>query len=274
MSLEFRTLQPEEFYREHLEAGERPDGRGLLERRPVTISRGHLGTADGSAVVKCGQTSVVCGIRAELTSPHPDRPRDGFIVPNFSFSMASLAPSSSLNLTQQISQFLLTVLSTSGCVDLSDLCVEAGLSVWVLYVDLLCLDNSGNLLDTSVIAMTSALETLTLPSVSMDSETKQIQVSRTERSKLKLNSLPSSSTVVTFSNLDNISTPFVLSDPTEEEEQLSNSQVTVVTVEDDVCHLVNPGGDLLTPTSLQQAVNLAFQRKSVCEQVSGSKRKK
>ena len=124
-TLQFRTLQPEEFYREHLEARERPDGRGLLERRPVTISRGHLGTADKSAVVKCGQTSVVCGIRAELTSPHAYRPLTGFIVPNFSFSMASLAPSSSLNLTPRISQFLLTVLSTPGCVDLSDLCVEA-----------------------------------------------------------------------------------------------------------------------------------------------------
>ena len=268
MSLEFRTLQPEEFYRQHLEAGERPDGRGLLERRPVSISRGHIGTADGSAVVKCGQTSVVCGIRAELTSPHPDRPQEGFIVPNFSFSTASLAPSNSLHLTQQISQFLLTVLSTSGCVDLSNLCVEAGLSVWVLYVDLLCLDNSGNLLDTSVTAMTSALETLTLPRVNVDQETKQIEVSRTERSKLNLNSKPSSSTVVTFSNPDNISSPFLLSDPTEEEEQLSNSQVTVVTVEEDVCHVVNPGGDLLTPTILQQAVKLAFQRKSVCEKVS------
>lgn len=268
MSLEFRTLQPEEFYRQHLEAGERPDGRGLLERRPVSISRGHIGTADGSAVVKCGQTSVVCGIRAELTSPHPDRPQEGFIVPNFSFSTASLAPSNSLHLTQQISQFLLTVLSTSGCVDLSNLCVEAGLSVWVLYVDLLCLDNSGNLLDTSVTAMTSALETLTLPRVNVDQETKQIEVSRTERSKLNLNSKPSSSTVVTFSNPDNISSPFLLSDPTEEEEQLSNSQVTVVTVEEDVCHVVNPGGDLLTPTILQQAVSLAFQRKSVCEKVS------
>ena len=184
--------------------------------------------------------------------------------------MASLAPSSSLNLTQRISQFFLTVLPTSGCVDL---CVEAGLSVWVLYVDLLCLDNNGNLLDTSVIAMTSALETLTLPSVSVDLETKQIQVSRTERSKLKLNSLPSSSTVVTFTNLDNSSTPFVLSAPAGEEEQLSNSQVTVVTVEDDVCHLVNPGGDLLTPTILQQAVNLAFQRKTFCEQSSGKRNK-
>ena len=122
----------------------------------------------------------------------------------------------------------------------------------MLYVDLLCLDNSGNLLDTSVIAMTSALETLeTL-------ETKQIQVSRTGRSKLKLNSLPLSSTVVTVSSLDNI-TPFVLSDPTEEEEQLSNSQVTVVTVEDDVCHLVNPGGDLLTTTIIQN--------KKICEKV-------
>ena len=109
--------------------------------------------------------------------------------------------------------------------------------------------------------------------MSVDPETKQIEVSRTERSKFKLNSLPSSSTVVTFSNLDNISTPFVLSDPTEEEEQLSNSQVTVVTVEQDVCHLVNPGGDLLTPTILQQAVNLAFQRKSVTEHVSGKRKK-
>ena len=61
---------------------------------------------------------------------------------------------------------------------------------------------------------------------------------------------------MTFSNLDNISTPFILSDPTEEEEQLSNSQVTVVTVEDDVCHLVNPGGDLLTPTIIQNKNNL------------------
>ena len=77
-----------------------------------------------------------------------------------------------------------------------------------------------------------------------------------ERNKLKLNSLPSSSTLVTFYNLDNISTPFVLSDPTEEEGQLSNSQFTVVTVEDDVCHLVNPGGDLLTPTIIQNKNNL------------------
>ena len=104
--------------------------------------------------------------------------------------------------------------------------------------------------------------------VNVDQETKQIEVSRTERSKLNLNSKPSSSTVVTFSNPDNISSPFLLSDPTEEEEQLSNSQVTVVTVEEDVCHLVNPGGDLLSPTLLQQAINLAFQRKNVCDKVT------
>ena len=210
--------------------------------------------------------SIIC--RAELTSPHPDRPQEGFIVPNFSFSTASLVPSSSLHLTQQISQFLLTVLSTSGFVDLADLCIEAGLSVWVLYVDLVCLDHSGNLLDTSVTAMTSALNTLSLPAVTVDSETQQIQVSRTERCKLKLHSQPSSSTVVTFSNPDNVSAPFLLSDPTDEEEQLSNSQVTVVTVEEDVCHLVNPGGDLLSPTLLQQAINLAFQRKNVCDKVT------
>ena len=42
MSLEFRTLQPEEFYRQHVEAGVRPDGRHLAERRAMAVSAGNI----------------------------------------------------------------------------------------------------------------------------------------------------------------------------------------------------------------------------------------
>ena len=42
MSLEFRALQPTEFYRQHIERGVRPDGRKLGERRPVAVSSGKV----------------------------------------------------------------------------------------------------------------------------------------------------------------------------------------------------------------------------------------
>ena len=52
-----KCIQPEEHFRQHVENGVRPDGReDLCALRPVSISAGTIGTADGSAVVKQGQT--------------------------------------------------------------------------------------------------------------------------------------------------------------------------------------------------------------------------
>ena len=38
--------------------------------------------ADGSAIVRLGQTSVVCGVRAEVAPPPPAAPSHGHLVPN------------------------------------------------------------------------------------------------------------------------------------------------------------------------------------------------
>jgi exosome complex component RRP43 len=42
----------------------RPDGRSLQTFRPVSINVGSIKTAEGSAIVKIGNTMVVCGIKA------------------------------------------------------------------------------------------------------------------------------------------------------------------------------------------------------------------
>ena len=262
MSLEFRTLQPEQFYRQHLVAGVRPDGRGLLERRPVTVCRGHIGTADGSAVVKAGDTTVVCGVRAEIARPTSQQPEQGYVTPNFSFahsSMISTDLGSPSHYCQRMSQFLLTVLSSSKCLQPTDLCIVPGKHVWALYIDVLCLDNSGNVPDASVLALVSALEDLTLPKVEVDEED-QLVVSK-ERTSLTLHSRPSCSTVLVFTNPDSPDSPHLVSDPTSEEEKVSRCEVNLVTVGDEVCHLHQPGGLLLTPQLLQQTVKIALQRK-------------
>ena len=266
MSVEFRTLQPTEFYRQHLAAGVRPDGRGLLERRPVTVCRGHIRTADGSAVVKAGSTSLVCGVRAEVASPAPDLPAQGYIVPNFSFahsSMMSSELSSPSHYCQRMSQFLLTVLTSSKCLRLTDLCIVPGRYVWALYIDVLCLDNSGNVPDASVLAMISALEDLSLPEAEVDEED-QLRVGE-ERKRLKLLSSPSCSTVLVFTNPSSPDSPHLVSDPTSEEETVSGCEVSLVTVGDEVCHLHQPGGLLLSPQLLQQIVNIALDRKQITE---------
>lgn len=43
------------------------------------IKSGSLGTADGSALVRLGETTIVCGVKAEIAEPELDAPDQGFI---------------------------------------------------------------------------------------------------------------------------------------------------------------------------------------------------
>merc|ERR1711970_293022 len=204
----------------------------------------------------------VCGVRAELSNPRPEEPQLGYIVPNISLppmcsTMFKAGPPSVA--AQSASQFLATVLTTSGCIKQDELCILPGKLVWVLYIDLVCLDHSGNILDASVSALTSALKTVTLPNVAVDTETEEVVVSTNKRKKLTLKQLPVSTTFAIFSSSSSPS-PYLLSDPTQEEESLASSLVTVVTAGDEVCHLHQPGGAQLSPQLLQQAIQLASQR--------------
>lgn len=62
--LVYRTLHPAKYYRDYLSHGIRPDGRGFDKFRPIILNLGSIDTADGSAIAKVGQTTVVCGIKA------------------------------------------------------------------------------------------------------------------------------------------------------------------------------------------------------------------
>ena len=201
MSLEFRTLQPEEFYRQHIEAGVRPDGRKLGERRAMAVSAGNIATADGSAIVRLGSTSVVCGIRAELAPPRPEEPEQGYLVPNISLpAMCSphCKPGPPSMAAQAATQFLSRVLDSSGCVSTADLVVVPGRLVWCLYIDLVCLDHSGNLWDCAVASLVAALGTVSLPQVSLEPDTGAITVDPTSRTPLTLHSRPVSCTSAVF----------------------------------------------------------------------------
>ena len=48
-----------------------------------TIEVGSISTADGSALVRLGDTTVVCGVKAEIALPDLDAPNSGFLGTSF-----------------------------------------------------------------------------------------------------------------------------------------------------------------------------------------------
>ena len=92
----------------------------------------------------------------------------GYVVPDLSLSplchpQFKKGPPSEI--AQVASNFLNQVLHNSGFINLEDLCILEGKFVWVLYIDLTCLNYGGNILDVSVKAMISALKNVKVPHV-------------------------------------------------------------------------------------------------------------
>ena len=47
---------------------------------------------------------------------------------------------------------------SSKMLDLSDLCISEGKAVWVLYADIVCLSDDGNVFDAALLAFVSAMQ--------------------------------------------------------------------------------------------------------------------
>lgn len=134
----------------------RPSSRKPSQCRPISINTSSLTHANGSTLIKLGQTTAVCGVRAEILpiheianyrvnknlssqpAPQPGEEDDGseadaiirnhnLLVPNLELSTGCspfhLPGSPPSQEAQSLSQRLLSLLHTSRLVRLSDLCI-------------------------------------------------------------------------------------------------------------------------------------------------------
>jgi len=65
---------------------------------------------------------------------------------------------------------LLTAWCRSNIVPVESLCIQPAKSVWVLYVDAICINFDGNALDAALLAMVAALRNTTLPKARWDED--------------------------------------------------------------------------------------------------------
>ena len=202
----FAKLSPRPFLLAHLQPSSpqspilRANGRAPGEARQPVIHTGSLTHADGSAVVRTGDTAVVCGVRGEILlasdvpscnitpEPRPTEVQDlGLLVPNLELSTgcspAHLPGQPPSPLAQSLTARLLALLHASRLVHADDLriwhrpqvptageggdddetAVPAVKAFWTLYIDVLFISLDGNPFDAAWAAILAALGHTRLP---------------------------------------------------------------------------------------------------------------
>ncbi|KAM4702078.1 LOW QUALITY PROTEIN: exosome complex component RRP43 [Discoglossus pictus] len=258
MATGFKTVEPLEYYRKFLKESCRPDGRDLSEFRTTTINVGSITTADGFSLVKIGNCTVICGIKAEFASSSNRHSNKGYVVPNVELQplcSSRFRPGPPGEEAQVASQFIADVIDNHRCFRREELSIANGKLAWVLNCDLICLDYDGNLLMSVPCALVAALKNVRLPFVTIKEETGLAEVNLTKKSPLNILKHPVATSFAVFDDT------YLLVDPTGEEESLATGLLTIVTDEDDrLCAIRKPGGSALSAEKLQDCISRATTR--------------
>ncbi|XP_055627513.1 exosome complex component RRP43-like [Toxorhynchites rutilus septentrionalis] len=253
----YKIIHPVKYYKDHLDNNIRPDGREIADLRPLAINFDSIKSADGSAIVKMGNTTVVCGIKAELAPAKPTEPEKGYLIPNIEISPLSspkYRPGPPSEEAQVYSCSLADAILNSGCVNLNDLCITKEKLVWALYCDLICLDHDGCVFDASVIALVAALHTLKLPKMKHNPDTDEREVLEDEpRVSLSLNSIPVTTSFAVICGK-------IIADPTVEEETIATSTITITICNSTLSYINKSGGDPLEQEKLDECIDNAMKR--------------
>lgn len=169
--------------RQHLlrlaERGERKDNRAFDELRPISIREGVFTKGEGEAWVSLGKTQVLVALKANVGEPFSDTPDRGVLITNaelLPLASPSFEPGPPREKAIEIARVVDRAFRGSGAIDLSNMVLEEGKLVWILFLDMYALDFDGNLFDAMTLASLLALIRARLPLVEVGSEGRPITV--------------------------------------------------------------------------------------------------
>ncbi|MEK6938544.1 MAG: exosome complex protein Rrp42 [Nanoarchaeota archaeon] len=235
--------------------GKRLDGRGLLEYRgPIELETDISWTAEGSAKVRIGETVVLAGVKMTMDKPYPDTPDEGGITFN-----AELLPLSSPEYEPgppQIKGIELARVTDRGvreskAIDFKKLCITPGEKAWFLTIDLMTINDAGNLFDVATMAALAALKNARFPVVD---EKGVIDYHKKTDKHVPLVKEPIGITVYKISG-------HLLVDPTNQEEKSYDARLTIASDEKGIISAMQKGGDApLTVEDISKMIDIALDK--------------
>ncbi len=250
MSNEVMSILKKDYIYNLMLKGKREDGRTFDEIRDIDLRTNVIEKAEGSAWIKLGETEILVGVKLQVGTPFPDSPGEGVIITSMELNpIASPEFEAGPPKENAIEMARVTDrgIRESGAIDLSKLCITEGEEVWIIFIDIHVLNNSGNIQDASSLGAIAALLTATVPGK---------REGRGEDIPLPIRDMPISVTLVDIGGE-------VMVDPDLDEENVCDCRITIVSNQDGSISGMQKSGDgALTEEKLLQAVSMACQKAS------------
>ena len=244
-----------DFISDLLRKGERFDGRGFSEYRDLVIEANVVpAKAEGSALVRLGDTSIVAGVKVLVGEPYSDSPDQGVIMVTAEMSPIA-SPLFELGPPKEGAIELARVVDRgvreSGTVDTKKLCIEEGKKVYMVFADVYPMEYDGNLIDASSIAVNAALLTTKYSEMKWEDD-KAVKTGK--MLQLPLNNMAIEHTV---SKIDES----LVIDPTLKEEFVQDCRITMAVDKESKFTAIQKGGGA-GPMSLElveKAMDMALE---------------
>jgi exosome complex component RRP42 len=237
-----------------LSKGLRSDGRKPDEfRKPLKIELGVSGSAHGSARVTIGNTVVMAGVMMELGTPYPDNPDEGSLMIG-----AELIPMSNPDFEQgppgiqavELGRVVDRAIRESHAVDMTKLCIKPKEKVWIISIDIVSINDDGNLFDASALAAMAALKDTRLPE--LDADWHIVPHTHTDK---KLHILEDVVEITIYKIGDH----FIV-DPTTDEEQIYDARLTIGIKENNELCALQKGGEFgLSADDIDHMISIALK---------------
>jgi len=234
----------------------RLDQRGLLEyRKPIVIETDISWTAEGSARVQIGKTVVLSGVKLSLEKPYNDTPDEGGITVN-----VELLPLSSPKYESgppgidaiELARVVDRGIREAKALDLKKLCITPGEKAWFVIIDVITVNDAGNLFDAAGLAALAALKSARFPVV--DTETGAINYKQKTTTPLPLVKEPLPLTVYKMNGQ-------LMVDLSTDEETAYDARLTVASDKDGTISALQKGGsEPLSVEEIDTMITLALEK--------------
>ena len=238
--------------KEYLKQGKRFDGRGPEDFRDIEIETNVSKNAEGSVKVKLGKTEVLVGVKMSIGEPYPDSPDKGNLMVT-----AELLPLSSPRFENgppkfpaiELGRVTDRIIRESKFVDFKSLCIKEGEKVWTVFVDIYSLNDDGNLFDAAALGAVIALKNTKIPKY--DEKEEKIIYGESSGKSLELSKdVPIS---VTFHKIGD----FLVVDPTREEEDISETRVTIGMLGEDISSMQKGDNESIDVEDMKKIIDSA-----------------
>lgn len=215
------NLQKEKIM-EYLASGKRFDSRKIEEYRDIVVEHGISDKAESTVRVKFGKTEVIAGVKMAVMTPYPDSPDAGTFM-----TTAELHPMASQHYevgrpgieAVELSRVIDRGIRESGFIDFKKLCIKEGEKVWQIFLDIIAINDDGNMLDVAGLAGIIALGNAKMPVY--DAETNEL------KHELSDESLPLDKEALSFNMTFHKVGDSIVMDVSKEEELISDYRLSI-----------------------------------------------